>query len=119
METDVESKKAALERFRCESEKQMQDLQAAAAQAKYEELREMFILMCDETGCLMKKARKYEWNGQLCTEVTWEVTERVMCILRFTDTSTDPAVFLRYHGGQTAGMLPQRPLVPVLCTCIP
>lgn len=105
MDADIQSKKAALERIQHENEKQMQTQQAAEVERlKFEEVRKTFVLLCDDTGCLLKKTRRHTWNGKVCTEVTWQLTDRVMCILRFTDASAKPSVFLRYQTAPGEGM---------------
>lgn len=92
---DIQSKRAALERI--QNVKQLQDQQAEAERKKFENVRSTFVQLCDDTGCLMKNTRKHTWNGKVCTEVTWQLTDRVICILRFTDASAKPSVFLRYQ----------------------
>ena len=94
-----------VERIKFENEKQLQHQQAEAKRLKFEAIRKTLISACDDTGCLLKNTHKYAWNRMLCTEVTWEVTEHVLCILRFTEDITNPFVFLRYHAARSAGEL--------------
>lgn len=112
VEADVLSKKAALARIQLHNEKIRQDMQAAEAERiNFEGIRSNLVMLCDETGCLFKKTRKATWNNLRCTEVIWEVVERVSCILRFPDSGgagdrSHVAVFLRTAASRTTGDLP-------------
>eukprot|EP00892_Ulva_mutabilis_P005352 jgi/Ulvmu1/3189/UM015_0230.1 len=107
LEVDVDFKKSALSRILIQNEKMRQDKQAAEAERiKHEGIRNNLLSICDDTGCLFKRANRAKWHGTWCMEVTWELAQRVSCILRFPESTkavgvSSFAIFLEMFANRT------------------